>query len=716
MFPHPMFEHYKTTEKDKKSNFSLKCFVILLVWIISVYAAITFIRSSDEPPCKSESLSVKHRGVCKSPECITLAHQLHNWRDVSVDPCENFFKAACGKYNEHNVESDVRFNTKTGIVARLIKEFLDKNLPSTSNSENAMHFLYQKCQESNKLNVTEIAEQEAKTQLELIKKIGWAPIFDRNWNEADFDLNGRVLRVGSIQNLKNYSDMMAAMAKLGRDQFGFFKLVVGAQYLYMNRDPITSEDLGTGIKKILNETLRLINERPDSDQIGRDIQDVIKLNDELQEPNTNISGAIHLSTIQEHISLDFTRIIKSSLDPRREEEIWERIQNRTVVLMDALFYSDGKKNLESILQSSSNRTLANYLMIRFLISLEKQKTFGEDICTKEVMKKLPLAALRMFSRNHFDKENLQIASDMVEDVIESFVETIQESSWLHETTKQRAIKKVQNMKKVIGYPKELEVPGTLDSFFESLNLSDSNMTYFETKIEIGRFRTILSMNHFAALFPFKSTYDYLEANAMYHSTVNKLTLNVAFLDDPFFDSTYPKYAKVASIGEVIGHEIGHGYDPFGRQRDENGKEINWWTPEDSAEYDRRTQCLIDQYNEYDDPDFGRNLNGTTTIREIASDMIGVETSWRTYKKVDFSNEPSIFGFEDEKPDKLFFHLTALNWCSSRSETSLAKQLTLAHPTHNFRINGVFSNMKSFAEAFNCPVGSPMNPEKKCQVF
>ena len=139
------------------------------------------------------------------------------------------------------------------------------------------------------------------------------------------------------------------------------------------------------------------------------------------------------------------------------------------------------------------------------------------------MKKLPLAALRMFARNHFDKENLQIASDMVEDVSESFVETIQESSWLHETTKQRAIKKVKNMKKVIGYPKELEAPGTLDRFFESLNLSDINMTYFQTKIEIERFRTIQSMNHFAALFPFESEFHYLITNAMYHSTVNKLS-------------------------------------------------------------------------------------------------------------------------------------------------------------------------------------------------
>ncbi|EFP12948.1 hypothetical protein CRE_05303 [Caenorhabditis remanei] len=502
-----MFEHYKMTEKDKKSNFSLKVFVILLVWIISVYAAITFIRSSDEPPCKSESLPVRHKGVCKSPECITLAHQLHNWRDVSVDPCENFFKAACGKYNEHNLDPETRFNTKTGIVARLIEEFLDKNLPSTSNSENAMHFLYQKCQESNKLNATVIAEQEAMSQLELIRRIGSAPIFERNWNESDFNLN----------------DMMAGIAELGRDQLGFFQFTVINQYLVISRDPIQSEDLATGIKKILNETLRLTDEKPDADQIGRDIQDVMKLNKELQEPNTNISGAIHLSTLQEHISLDLTRIIKSRFDPRRKEEVWRRIQNKTVVLIDALYYSNGKKNLETILQSSSNRTLVNYLMIRFLISLEKQKTSGKDDCTGKVVIKLPLAALRMFARNHFDKENLQIASDMVEDVIESFVETIQESSWLHETTKQRAIKKVKNMKKVIGYPKELEAPGTLDRFFESLNLSDINMTYFETKIEIERFRTIQSMNHFATLFPFESNDRYVVANAFYHPTLNKLS-------------------------------------------------------------------------------------------------------------------------------------------------------------------------------------------------
>ena len=43
-------------------------------------------------------------------------------------------------------------------------------------------------------------------------------------------------------------------------------------------------------------------------------------------------------------------------------------------------------------------------------------------------------------------------------------------------------------------------------------------------------------------------------------------------------------------------------------------------------------------------------------------------------------------------------------------------LTDGHSPGEFRIKGSLSNNNDFAKDFNCPVGSKMNPQKKCTVW
>ena len=66
--------------------------------------------------------------------------------------------------------------------------------------------------------------------------------------------------------------------------------------------------------------------------------------------------------------------------------------------------------------------------------------------------------------------------------------------------------------------------------------------------------------------------------------------------------------KIAVTGNTISHEMGHGFDTEGRTRDENGDVKDWWAKEDLVEYDKRVNCLVEQYNNYDDPDFGKNVS------------------------------------------------------------------------------------------------------------
>ena len=69
------------------------------------------------------------------------------------------------------------------------------------------------------------------------------------------------------------------------------------------------------------------------------------------------------------------------------------------------------------------------------------------------------------------------------------------------------------------------------------------------------------------------------------------------------------------------------------------------------------------------------------------------------------------------PKQLFWISAATAECSKYRPESLQFQILIdEHSPAEFRVRGPFSNMKQFAEDFSCPVGSDMNPEKKCYVW
>ena len=62
---------------------------------------------------------------------------------------------------------------------------------------------------------------------------------------------------------------------------------------------------------------------------------------------------------------------------------------------------------------------------------------------------------------------------------------------------------------------------------------------------------------------------------------------------------------------------------------------NWWDGASRKEFDRRKQCLIEQYNGLYDNQTGLYINGTRTITEIIADNGGVRNAYRAYSKISF---------------------------------------------------------------------------------
>ena len=62
---------------------------------------------------------------------------------------------------------------------------------------------------------------------------------------------------------------------------------------------------------------------------------------------------------------------------------------------------------------------------------------------------------------------------------------------------------------------------------------------------------------------------------------------------------------------------------------------NWWDEESRKEFNRRKECLSDQYNGFYDNQTGWYVNGTKAITEIIADNGGVRNAYRAYSKICF---------------------------------------------------------------------------------
>lgn len=57
------------------------------------------------------------------------------------------------------------------------------------------------------------------------------------------------------------------------------------------------------------------------------------------------------------------------------------------------------------------------------------------------------------------------------------------------------------------------------------------------------------------------------------------------------------------------------------------------------------------------------------------------------------------------------------WCVDVTDDQLLKQINSSgHAPAKYRVIGSVSNNKEFSKAFNCPLGSRMNPENKCLLW
>ncbi|MGB5553478.1 MAG: M13-type metalloendopeptidase, partial [Flavobacteriaceae bacterium] len=314
---------------------------------------------------------------------------------------------------------------------------------------------------------------------------------------------------------------------------------------------------------------------------------------------------------------------------------------------------------------------------------------------------------KVYVKKHFPPEAKVRMETLVDNLLKAYEVSIKELDWMSEETKKEALDKLSKFTPKIGYPdkwKEYDIQVDAKDLYGNLRRS----TVMEYNREIAKLGQPIDKDEWA-MTP-------QTVNAYYNPTMNEIVFPAAILQPPFFDMEAEDAVNYGTIGAVIGHEIGHGFDDTGSTFDGNGAMRDWWTSQDKEEFKKRTGALIEQYNEFKVlPDV--NVNGEFTLGENIGDLGGLSIALKAYKiSLGGKPAPKMDGFTAEQ--RVFIGW-AQGWCGKSRDEALRMQVSSdPHSPRDFRVNGVVRNIPEFYEAFNVKEGDALYlaPEKRVKIW
>lgn len=309
---------------------------------------------------------------------------------------------------------------------------------------------------------------------------------------------------------------------------------------------------------------------------------------------------------------------------------------------------------------------------------------GEAIGRLYVQKYFPAAAKeRMEKLVH----NLQIALG----------QRIQAQEWMSDTTKQRAIEKLNAFYVKIGYPNKWRDYSKLQIKKDSYWANAKRSSEFESDYQVAQVNKPVDRDRWL-MTP-------QEVNAYYNPATNEICFPAGILQPPFFDMKADDAFNYGAIGVVIGHEMTHGFDDQGRQFDKEGNMKDWWTPTDATRFKARAKVMSDFFSNIEVLP-GLHGNGDLTLGENLADHGGLNVAFQAYKNA--TKDATLEVKEGFSADQRFFLAFAGVWAGViRDEQIRLGTKSDPHALAKWRVDGALPQIGAWYDAFNIQPNDPM---------
>ena len=314
-----------------------------------------------------------------------------------------------------------------------------------------------------------------------------------------------------------------------------------------------------------------------------------------------------------------------------------------------------------------------------------------------------------YVRRNFTPEAKAKMNQLIDNLVAALREDIPTLMWMSPETKQAALVKLNAFQRKIGYPDKWRDYASLDVARDAYAQDVLSARRFAYHYNLARIGKTDDPNEWGGFTP-------PTVNASYMASRNDITFPAGILQPPFYDPNADDAYNYGGIGTVIGHEMTHGFDDQGAKFDAEGNLRNWWTPDDLKNFQARTNCISNEYSEFNVAP-GINIKGKLVTGEATADLGGATLALRAYEKsLQGRKRETIDGFT---PEQRFFLAFAQVWGENMAQQEQTRRaLTDPHAQGPFRVNGTVQNMPEFKKAWSCTDGDKMVREesKRCAIW
>nr|XP_056705326.1 neprilysin [Euleptes europaea] len=717
--------------------------VVVLLAIVGITMIILYATRSD--------------AVCITSDCVTSAAHILENMDPTSEPCKDFYQYACGGWLKKNIIPEASSRYSNFDILRDELEVVLKDVLSTQNSSDIpavqkAKTLYRSC-----VNETAIDLRGGKPLINILDTINdwpvaadaWDQMYGTSWTaeKSIAQLNSKYGKRVIINLFVGTDDKNSTQHILHIDQPGLglpSRDYYECTGLYEEACSAYVDFMISVAKLIRTERNLTINET----QISMEMRRVMELEKEIANATTKSDDRVDPLLL--YHKMTFADVQKNfSLEINNQPFNWLTFVNNVMTTVnisiqnteDVVVYApEYLIKLEPIITKYNPRELQNYMSWRYIMDLvntlsqsykDTRATYRKVLygttsdtaawrrCANYVNGNMENAVGRLYVEAAFAGESKHMVQDMITQIREVFVQTLDELSWMDAETKKRAEQKAIAITERIGYPDEIvKDDNKLNKEYKDLNYKENE--YFENIIQN------LVFDQKQRLKKLREKVDKEEwisgaavVNAFYSANRNQIVFPAGILQPPFFSASQPNSLNYGGIGMVIGHEITHGFDDNGRNFNEKGDLVDWWTEDSAKKFKQQSECMVNQYGNFKwDLAGGQHLNGINTLGENIADNGGIRQAYKAYENfVKKNGKEKLLPGLDFSHKQLFFLNFAQVWCGTfRPEYAVNAIKTDSHSPGNFRVLGTLQNTPEFSEAFQCTNADYMDPSKKCRVW